>query len=187
MNKLIIFSAPSGAGKTTLVRHLLHTNSRLAFSVSACTRTQRAHEIHGIDYYFLSIEAFKQKIDDNQFAEWQEVYENNYYGTLKSEIDKIFASGKSVIFDIDVKGAMTLKNLYKTQALTVFVQPPSFETLVKRLHSRQTETTQKIAMRIAKAKHELSYDKYFDTILINDDLDTAKQQAETIVNDFLDQ
>ncbi len=187
MEKLLIFSAPSGAGKTTLVKHLLKTNPKLGFSVSACTRAQRAYETNGKDYYFLSPEEFKTKIKNEEFAEWQEVYNDNFYGTLKSEIDKVFAQGKSVIFDIDVEGAMNLKKLYKEHALTVFVQPPNFETLAQRLKDRNTETLEKLEMRLAKAKQELEYHPRFDIVLKNDDLQTAKLNAEEIVNAFLAQ
>ncbi len=185
MNKFIVFTAPSGSGKTTIVRHLLRAVPNLAFSVSACSRHQRPNETEGKDYYFLTPEVFKQKIDDNQFVEWEEVYADNLYGTLKSEVKRLFEEGKSIVFDIDVQGALNLKKQFGDQALTVFVQVPSMETLEQRLRNRKTETDEKIAIRIQKAQNELQFANQFDTILLNDDLNRTLKRAEWIVEEFL--
>ena len=186
--KLIIFSAPSGSGKTTLVHYLLgKPELNLAFSVSATSREKRPNEIHGKDYYFLSPENFKEKIKNNEFLEWEEVYKNNYYGTLKSEVDRLLEEGKNVIFDIDVKGGLNLKKQYADNSLAIFVQPPSVNELRKRLKKRQTETPEKIAMRIAKANKEMQYSKDFDVILINDELSKAQEEAYRLVKNFIDE
>ena len=184
--KLIIFSAPSGAGKTTLVRHLLSKRNDLAFSVSCCTREPRKGEKNGVDYYFLTPEEFKQKVEKNEFAEWEEVYENHCYGTLNSEIERIWAEGKHVIFDIDVVGGVNLKNKFGEKALSVFVQPPSVEALAERLTNRNTDSEEKLKMRIAKAEKELEYAPKFDEIIINDDLEKAKAEVEKLISNFLD-
>ena len=184
--KLVIFSAPSGSGKTTIVRHLLETlPNQLSFSVSACTRSPRAHEVHGTDYYFLSAEEFKKHIAQNDFAEWEEVYQGNYYGTLKSEIQRIWDSGKSVIFDVDVKGGLKLKEAYGDTALAVFVKVNSPEEIQKRLNSRQTETAATLATRLGKIQYEMSFEKEFDYVLVNDVLETALQEAEQVITDFI--
>lgn len=184
--KLVIFSAPSGSGKTTLVRHLLdYPDLNLAFSISATSRKKRCGETDGVDYYFISPSEFKEKIDQNAFVEWEEVYKDNYYGTLKSEVDKLLNEGKNVIFDIDVQGGRNIKKQYPDNSLAVFVQPPSIEELKKRLEQRKTETPEKIDMRVAKAAEELSYAKDFDVIIYNDDLDNAKKEVYKIVKDFL--
>jgi guanylate kinase len=162
--KLIIFSAPSGAGKTTIVRHLLEKNLNLEFSVSATSRAPRPNETNGKDYYFLTEKEFKQKIENNEFLEWEEVYKGIYYGSLKSEVERIRNLGKNVIFDVDVVGGLNIKKFYGDEALAIFVQPPSVEELRKRLISRSTETEEKIQMRIAKAEHELSFAKQFDKL-----------------------
>jgi guanylate kinase len=184
--KLIIFSAPSGSGKTTIVRHLLNTfPNKLSFSVSACTRLPRAHEIHGKDYYFLSSEAFKKHIAENEFAEWEEVYAGNYYGTLKSEIQRIWDSGKTVIFDVDVKGGLKLKEVYGEQALAVFVKVNSPEEIQNRLLSRQTETAETLATRLGKIQYEMSFENEFDYVLVNDNLETTLIEAESLIMSFV--
>jgi guanylate kinase len=184
--KLIIFSAPSGSGKTTLVHYLLsRPELNLAFSVSATSREKRHNETDGVDYYFISPAEFQQKIKDKAFVEWEEVYKDNFYGTLKTEIDRLLNQGKNVIFDIDVKGGMNIKKQYPANSLAVFVQPPSVDELKKRLESRKTETPEKIKMRLAKAGDELQYSKHFDVILINDNLEKAKQKAYQLVKNFI--
>lgn len=183
--KLIIFSAPSGAGKTTLVKNLLQTRPDLAFSISCCTRQPRAGEQNGVDYYFLSAKEFKNKIEENAFAEWEEVYPNHFYGTLHSEIERIWAEGKHVIFDIDVKGGLNLKKKFKDNALAIFVHPPSIETLAERLKARNTDSPDKLAMRISKATEELNYAPKFDIIIVNDILSTAMENSSKIVAEFL--
>lgn len=183
--KCVIFSAPSGAGKTTIVHHLLEQNLGLEFSVSACSRDPRGAEVDGKDYYFLGIEGFKQKIADGAFAEWEEVYPDNFYGTLKSELERIWSHGKTVIFDVDVIGGLNLKKYVGEQALAVFVQPPSYEVLEQRLTNRSTESEEKINMRLAKAMQELSEADKFDYILLNDDLEKACAEARTVVERFL--
>ncbi|HSO87170.1 MAG TPA: guanylate kinase [Draconibacterium sp.] len=183
--KLIIFSAPSGAGKTTIVRHLLEKNLNLEFSVSATSRSPRPNETPGKDYYFLSVEEFKQKIENDEFLEWQEVYKGIYYGSLKSEVERIRNLGKNVIFDVDVVGGLNIKKFYGDEALAIFVQPPSVEELRKRLISRSTETEEKIQMRIAKAEHELSFAGEFDVAITNNDLTQACKEAEEIIRGFL--
>lgn len=184
--KLIIFSAPSGAGKTTIVQHLLKKFSdRLSFSISATTRTARANEVHQQDYYFISKEEFLHRIAQKAFVEFEEVYSGTFYGTLRSEIDRIWDTGKHVIFDIDVEGGLHLKRKYNEQALGVFVQPPSFEVLKARLSGRGSEHDHKLKERLDKAEKELAYAGQFDLILKNDDLDTACREAEQLVEDFL--
>ena len=183
--KCIIFSAPSGAGKTTIVRHLLRKEPRLAFSVSACSREPRHNETDGKDYYFLGVEGFRQKIEEEAFVEWEEVYQDNYYGTLKSEIERIWAQGKAVIFDVDVVGGLNLKKQFGEQALGVFVQPPSIEELENRLRSRSTESEDRILVRMSKARQELAHAVGFDVVLHNVYLDQACAEAEKLVADFL--
>lgn len=185
MGKCIILSAPSGGGKTTIMRHLLDCNLGLEFSISACTRNKRANEIDGKDYYFLSVEEFKNKIKNNEFVEWEEVYADNYYGTLKTEVERIWAAGKHVIFDVDVKGGLSLKKSFGDKALGIFIQPPSLEELEKRLYMRNTETDESLQKRIKKAAYELTYAPQFDTILINDTLEKACKDAEEKVARFL--
>lgn len=186
--KLIVFSAPSGAGKTTIVKHLLaNKNLNLAFSISATSRDRRGNEIDGRDYYFLSAEAFKDKIRNQEFLEWEEVYRDNFYGTLKSEVDRIWASGKHVIFDIDVSGGLRIKRKFPENTLAVFVKPPSIDELKIRLKKRKTETDDRINMRIAKASAELATAPMFDVIIENKDLETALKQAETIVGNFINE
>jgi len=183
--KLIIFSAPSGAGKTTIVRHLLDKNLNLEFSVSATSRAPRYNETHGKDYYFLSTEEFKKKITKGEFLEWEEVYDRTYYGTLKSEVDRIRDLGKNVIFDVDVEGGLNIKKFYTDEALAIFVQPPSVDELRIRLQNRSTETEEKIQMRIAKAEQELSFAKQFDVLITNNDLQQACREAEELIREFL--
>lgn len=184
--KLIAFTAPSGAGKTTIVRHLLKTFDFLAFSVSATTRQKRDHEIEGDHYYFLSEEKFREKISAGDFAEYEEVYAGQLYGTLKSEIERIWQQNKVVVFDIDVKGASTLKTLYGDDCYTIFIKPPSLQTLIDRLKARKTETSSSLKKRVARAREEMSYQGRFDAILVNDLLEVALKEAEVLVKDFLD-
>ena len=183
--KCVIFSAPSGAGKTTIVQHLLSEIPELAFSVSACSREPRGDEEHGKHYYFLGIDGFKQKIVDGEFIEWEEVYTDNFYGTLASELKRIWAAGKTVIFDVDVVGGLNLKKIMDDQALAIFVQPPSFEDLERRLRYRSTETEEKISMRLEKAHIELDRAPEFDYILLNDDLQRACEEAKEVVRKFI--
>ncbi len=183
--KLIVFSAPSGSGKTTIVHHLLNEDKlNLDFSISATSREKRGQEVDGKDYYFLSLEEFKKHIDKDDFLEWEEVYSNKFYGTLKSEAERIWSEGKHAIFDIDVVGGLRIKEKFPEKTLAVFVKPPSLEIMEKRLRSRETETEEKIQERLAKAEKELSYAEQFDIILVNDDLDTAKEEAENLVRKF---
>jgi guanylate kinase len=179
--KLIIFTAPSGAGKTTIVKHLLAKYDRLAFSVSATSRKSRAHEVHGKDYYFLTLEEWHQKIAEGDFLEWEEVYTNQYYGTLKSEIVRLREQGKNVVFDIDVKGAMNLKQAYGEDAIVIFVKPPSPEVLFQRLRDRQTEDEASLLKRINRAAEELTYESKCDMVLLNKDLGIALKEAEQII------
>lgn len=183
--KVIIFCAPSGSGKTTIVKHLLSIDNRLTFSVSACTRKQRANEVNGKDYYFLSLEEFKNKISNNEFLEYEEVYGGNYYGTLKSEVGRIWALNKVAIFDVDVEGGLNIKKYFDEKALAVFVKPPSIQTLEMRLRERSTETEETLKVRIEKAVHELAYENKFEKIIENDELENALLNAENIVNEFL--
>ncbi|HEX5742721.1 MAG TPA: guanylate kinase [Flavobacteriaceae bacterium] len=184
--KLIVFSAPSGSGKTTIVHHLLSfPELKLDFSISATSRPSRGKEIDGKDYYFISADQFKNHIENNDFVEWEEVYHNNFYGTLKSEIKRIWSNGKNVIFDIDVKGGLNIKKQYPEQTLAIFVQPPSIEEMEIRLRNRQTDTEEKILERVAKAAKEIKFANDFDVILLNDDLEIAKQKAFDLVDTFL--
>ncbi|MEE4287695.1 MAG: guanylate kinase [Mariniphaga sp.] len=183
--KLIIFSAPSGAGKTTIVRHLLQQDFELEFSVSATSRQPRRGEVHGKDYYFISEEEFRGKIKNDEFLEWEEVYNGIFYGTLKSEVERILDTGKNVIFDVDVVGGSNIKKFYGNEALAVFVKPPSVGELKKRLKIRSTESEEKIKMRIAKAKKELEFVNRFDVIIVNEDLEKALIEAEKVVSEFL--
>ena len=185
LNKVVIFCAPSGSGKTTIVKHLLSADNRLAFSVSACTRNKRANEEHGRDYYFLSHEEFKQRIANNDFLEYEEVYDGNFYGTLKSEVDRIWAMGKAVIFDVDVEGGLNIKKHFGDKALAVFVKPPSVEVLEQRLRFRSTETEETLRVRIDKAVHELQYENKFEYVLLNENLDEALVIAENLITEFL--
>lgn len=184
--KLLVFAAPSGAGKTTIVRHLLQKfPQQLAFSVSATTRKQRENELEGRDYFFISEKEFKEKIAQQAFLEYEEVYAGKFYGTLHSEIERLTQLNKSVLFDIDVEGAMSIKKQYEENALLVFVKPPSIEALINRLKARETETQVEIEKRVAKMELELTYQQYFDVTVINDNLDLALKEAEEIVSKFL--
>lgn len=184
--KLIIFSAPSGSGKTTIVKHLLATNDNLGFSISACTRDKRGRsEENGKDYYFLTPAEFKQRIDNHEFVEWEEVYPGAYYGTLKSEIERVWEQGKHVLFDVDVRGGLSIKEHYGDRALAVFVKVPSEAELAQRLRSRGTETEDSLSRRLFKMKFEMSFQDQFDVILVNDDLDMALAKAQKLVDDFL--
>lgn len=185
--KLIIFSAPSGSGKTTLVHHLLGQIPALSFSISATSREKRGQEIDGKDYYFLSPEVFREKIKNSDFVEWEEVYAGTYYGTLRAEIDRLLAAGKSVIFDVDVKGGLNIKSQYGPQALAIFVQAGSLEVLQERLTRRNTESPEKLKMRLDKAESEMKFADAFDYILVNDELEVAKATAVKVVSDFLQQ
>ena len=183
--KALIFSAPSGSGKTTIVKHLLAHNPDLGFSISASTRDKRGRtESHGKDYYFLSPEEFKQKIDADAFIEWEEVYEGNFYGTLKSEIERIWSEGKNVIFDVDVKGGLNLKKYFGDRALGVFVKVPSVEVLKERLHDRGTESEESLSRRLFKAKFEMSFASEFDVVLVNADLQRSLKEAQALYDDF---
>lgn len=183
--KLIIFSAPSGAGKTTIVKHLLKKFPSLSFSISATTRESRGDEMHEKDYYFISKEAFLHKVAHQEFVEFEEVYNGTFYGTLRSEIQRIWNEGKHVIFDIDVEGGLRLKRKYEENALAIFVQPPSLEVLKERLTGRGTDSESKLRERFVKAEKELEYADKFDVVLKNYDLDTACAEAEKLISDFI--
>lgn len=185
-NKAVIFSAPSGAGKTTIVHYLLEAFDALEFSISACSRPRRHNERKGKDYHFLSIEDFKNKIANDEFVEWEEVYKNNFYGTLKAEVERIWSEGKTVIFDVDVVGGLNLKKYFGDNALAIFVKPPSIAHLEKRLRTRETETEASIARRIGKAEEELKTAASFDYILLNDNLEEAFIEAEQVIEAFLE-
>jgi guanylate kinase len=183
--KAIIFSAPSGSGKTTIVKHLLNTNPDLGFSISASTRDKRGRtEEHGKDYYFLSPVEFKQKIDNDEFVEWEEVYEGNFYGTLKSEVQRIWDSGKNVIFDVDVKGGMALKKYFGDKGLSIFVKVPSLDVLKERLHDRGTETPESLSRRLFKAQFETTFQDHFDYVLVNEELNHSLAEAQRLYDDF---
>ncbi len=183
--KALIFSAPSGSGKTTIVKHLLQNNPTLGFSISASTRDKRGRsEQHGKDYYFLTPEEFKKKIDNNEFIEWEEVYAGNFYGTLKSEIERIWKEGKDVIFDVDVKGGINLKKYFGDKALAVFVKVPSIEILKQRLSDRGTESADSLSRRLFKAQFEMSFQDKFDVVLVNEDLTRSLQEAQQLYNEF---
>ena len=183
--KAIIFSAPSGSGKTTLVRHLLENNPDLDYSVSASTRDKRGRtEQDGKDYYFLTPEAFKKKIDNDEFIEWEEVYEGNFYGTLKSEIQRIWDAGKNVAFDVDVKGGIALKKYFGEKALSVFVKAPSMEVLAERLKDRGTESKEGLSRRLFKVKFEMAFEDKFDVVLVNDNLEASKRKAQQLYDEF---
>lgn len=183
--KCIIISAPSGAGKTTIVHHLLQANLNLEFSISATSREIRGYEIEGIDYYFVGIQGFKDKIKENAFIEWEEVYQDQFYGTLNSEIERIWAKGHHVIFDVDVIGGLNLKKYFKDRAISIFIMPPSVDSLRERLELRGTETVEKINIRLSKASKELSKSTEFDHVILNQNLSHAFDEAKKIVSDFL--
>ncbi len=183
--KLVIFSAPSGAGKTTIVRALLKDIPNLKFSVSAASRPKRPNEIDGKDYYFIPVEEFRRKIENDEFLEWEEVYENNFYGTLKSEVDRIWKSGNHVIFDVDVVGGLNIKKYYGERALAIFVMPPSVEELEKRLRNRSTESETDMKRRIEKARYEMTFASQFDEVIVNDNLEKAVSEAKRLVTAFI--
>src|SRR5450759_4484922 len=183
--KLVIISAPSGAGKTSVVKHLLDSGLNLSFSISATTRPLRGSEKDGVDYYFITVQEFKKKINNNEFVEWEEVYEDLFYGTLKSELERIWESGHNVLFDVDVKGGINLKNKFGTNAIAIFIMPPSVIELENRLVKRATDTPVKIRMRVEKAREEMKFAEEFDTIIVNHQLDQAKKTALEMVTSFL--
>lgn len=185
--KVLIFSAPSGSGKSTVVGHILQLHPEIEFSISATSRPPRGTEKDGVEYYFLSVEDFKARIDAQAFVEYEQVYEGRYYGTLKSEVERIWAKGHVIIFDVDVKGGVSLKKYFGDKALSVFIQAPSVEELRKRLITRATDTPEAIAERVAKAAEEMTYAPYFDRVLVNDDLSRAFSEAEVMVDEFLNQ
>ena len=184
-NKLIIITAPSGAGKTSITKYLLNKYPQLAFSVSATTRAQRKHEENGVDYYFISADDFKQKIQHNEFVEWEMVYQGKYYGTLKTELHRIWNNNQIPVLDIDVKGAIHVQQKLVFNCLSVFIEPPSIEILKKRLESRGTETAETLQDRINKASYEISFKDNFDNVIVNDDLDKACRETQVIVQNFL--
>ena len=185
-HKIIIITAPSGAGKTSITRYLLKTfPDKLAFSISAATRQKRDHEKDGMDYYFMSVDEFKEKIQHNLFVEWEMVYEGKYYGTLKSEIHRIWKEEKTPLLDIDVQGAVHVQQLHREQSLSIFIEPPSVDELKRRLSSRGTETAESLATRLNKATYELSFKDHFDKVIVNDNLENACKEAEKVVSDFL--
>ncbi|MBR6141238.1 MAG: guanylate kinase [Bacteroidaceae bacterium] len=188
MGKLLIVSAPSGSGKSTIVHYLMeeHPEFRLAFSVSATSRPPRGEERDGVDYYFLSEEEFRRHIENNDFLEYEEVYEGRFYGTLKSQVEEKLAAGMNVVFDVDVKGGINIKRYYGAEALSIFIQPPSVEALRERLMNRKTDDMAQIEQRLAKAEYEMSFAPQFDRVLVNDDLEMAKQEAVAVLKDFLD-
>ena len=183
--RLVIFSAPSGAGKTTIVKALLQSNLNLEFSISAASRTKRPNEVDGRDYYFISADEFRKRIANNEFLEWEEVYKDHFYGTLKSEVGRIWAKDRHVIFDVDVKGGLNIKRIYSEKALAVFVMPPSIEELESRLYKRSTETEENLRKRIEKARHEITYAAEFDKIILNENLEIAVMEARELVKNFL--
>ncbi|TCN67641.1 guanylate kinase [Acetobacteroides hydrogenigenes] len=185
VGKMIIFSAPSGAGKTTIVKHLLSKFPQFEFSISATSRKMRDGEQHGKDYFFLSVDDFKRRIANDEFVEWEEVYADNFYGTLKSELERIWAKGNVVIFDVDVKGGVNLKRMFPDNSLSLFVMPPSVEELRNRLVGRGTDSAEAIERRVAKAQEELSYSSKFDVVVVNDNLEDAKSKAEDAIASFL--
>lgn len=186
LGKLFIFSAPSGSGKTTIVKHLLKQDLNLHFSISATSRPARVNETHGKDYYFLSTEEFKRKIDAEEFLEWEEVYQGCYYGTLKSEVERIRSNGGNVVFDVDVVGGVNIKKYFQNDALAIFIQAPSVEELINRLRERSTDTEEVIAKRAEKFEFELSFSDKFDTIIVNDELDVALEEAKLKIIDFVE-
>ena len=185
MNKLMIFSAPSGSGKSTLVQYLMQQNPNLAFSISCTSRAPRGTEKNGVEYYFLSPEEFRQRIANDEFLEYEEVYTDKFYGTLKSEVERLGNAGKVVLFDVDVKGGLNIKRFYGDRALSILVQPPSIEELSRRLHGRGTDAEDVIQTRLDKAAYELTFAPQFDRIIVNDNLDVAKAEILQVMNDFL--
>lgn len=184
--KLIIFSAPSGSGKSTIINYLLECNLNLTFSISATSRAPRGNEQNGKEYYFLTPDEFKAKIANGDFIEYEEVYKDNFYGTLKSEVERIRESGQNVVFDVDVVGGVNIKNIFGDEALSMFIMPPGIEELRKRLVGRNTDSAETIEKRLAKAEYEMSFSDKFDKIVINDDLEMAKAEALSIIKEFID-
>lgn len=185
MSKLIIISAPSGSGKSTIINHLISKGLPLGFSISATSRAPRGTEKNGVEYYFLTPDEFRQKIQNDEFLEYEEVYKDKFYGTLKSEVDRIAESGKTAVFDVDVKGGVNIKKFYGERALSVFIQPPSIDELRARLEGRGTDTPEVINDRIKRAEFELSYADKFDHVIINDDLQKAEKEAYDLISDFI--
>ncbi len=183
--KMFIFTAPSGAGKTTIVRHLLEKYDFLGFSISATTRAIRDYETDGKDYYFMSVETFKERVANGDFVEWEEVYHGQFYGTLKSEVERIWAAGKHLVFDIDVRGAQNLKKIYTNKCMSVFVRPPSVQVLIQRLIQRNTETAESLEKRLNKVKREMVFENTFDIVLVNDLLEISLKEAEHIISTFI--
>ena len=185
MGKLIVISAPSGAGKTSIVHHLLEQMPALSFSVSACSREKRDNETEGEDYYFLGVEGFKNKIEEDAFLEWEQVYENQYYGTLKSEVESIWEAGKTVIFDVDVVGGLNIKNQYPENCLSIFIMPPSIEVLRERLAGRGSESEESLQKRITKAAAEIARNQEFDKVVLNDDFQLACEEVKQLITKFI--
>ena len=185
MGKLIVISAPSGAGKTSIVHQLLKDIPELYFSVSASSRERRENEVHGKDYYFLGVEGFQKKIKEDAFLEWEQVYENQYYGTLKSEIERIWSEGKTIIFDVDVVGGLNIKKQYPKECLSIFIMPPSIEVLAERLIGRGSESDESVKKRLDKAEEEISKNEQFDTIIMNDDFEIACEQTKEMITNFI--
>ena len=185
MRKLIVISAPSGAGKTSIVHYLLKNIPELDFSISACSREKRANEIDGEDYYFLGVDGFQQQIKANAFLEWEQVYENQYYGTLISEIERIWSEGKAIIFDVDVEGGLNIKKQYSTECLSIFIMPPSLEVLQKRLIDRGSESEESLQKRLDKAEVEIAKNQEFDSVILNDDFDIACKKTMQVIHNFI--
>lgn len=185
MNKLIVISAPSGAGKTSIVKHLLKNMDALSFSVSACSRDKRENETDGKDYHFLGVDGFKNKIKKDAFLEWEEVYENQFYGTLKSEVQRVWNEGKAVIFDVDVAGGLNIKKQYPKECLSIFIMPPSVDVLRERLSGRGSETDEKIEVRLAKAEEEIAKNQKFDKVILNDDFEIACEETQEVISNFI--
>lgn len=184
-SKMFIFTAPSGAGKTTVVKHILSKYDMLDFSVSATTRSKRPHEIQSKDYIFMTVPEFKEKVANGDFVEWEEVYPDQFYGTLRSEVDRVWNMGKHLVFDIDVRGAVNIKKIYEDRCMSVFVRPPSVSTLIQRLTERNTETPESLEKRIGKVKKEMAFENSFDIVLVNNVLDITLKEADHIVETFI--
>jgi guanylate kinase len=185
VGKLIVISAPSGSGKTSIVSYLLKNMETLSFSISACSREQRENEIEGKDYHFLGIEGFKRSIKEDSFLEWEEVYKNQFYGTLKSEVERIWSEGKTVIFDVDVVGGLNIKKQYPKECLSIFIMPPSVEVLAERLIGRGSESDESLQKRLDKAEEEISQNQEFDTVILNDDLSIACEETQEVITNFI--
>ncbi|MBS1759587.1 MAG: guanylate kinase [Bacteroidetes bacterium] len=185
--KIVIIAAPSGAGKTSITKHLLQTfPAQLVFSISCATRPPRNKEKHGVDYYFISVDEFKRRVDNNEFAEWEMVYQDRYYGTLKVELERVWKHHKTPLLDVDVKGGLNIQHLYREHSLSLFILPPSLEELERRLKARGTESPESLKARLSKAAYELTFQDQFDHIILNDNLETACREAERIIRKFLD-